>query len=49
MNKYKSIGSILHMARIGGCSEKFRKYVESGRFSRAELLALYLWDLHKRI
>lgn len=46
MQRYKAINSILHKARIGGCSENFIGYVNSGAFSNQELFALYLWDLH---
>jgi len=46
MQRCKTIKSILHKARTGGCSEKFINYVNSGIFSNQELFALYLWDLH---
>ena len=46
MQRYKTIKSILHKARIGGCSENFVDFVNSGVFSNQELFALYLWDLH---
>ena len=46
MQRYKTIKSILHLARTGRCSNNFRSIVNSGRFSNSELFAIYLWDLH---